>query len=187
MELADQLDDFLDNQVDAEQQGFAITDNDKADWALRKIEQYQAKIDDANKLRFQRTQQINAWCAGIEEENQKQINYLESLLIPYAECQLKNSKKHSFTLPSGTIGFRKTGNSFNIDGDTINNKSEKLITIVEKINPEFIKTEKMVNWIDFKKTLKVHEGKVVSADGEFIDDIKVEIGKDSFYAKGGSK
>jgi hypothetical protein len=182
--LEENLDNFLDEQITCDQQGYVIDNQDKADWALRKIKHSQQKIDEAKELKEKRIAQINLWYNAIECENNNQISYFESLLTPYAETQLKGSKKRSFNLPNGTIGFRKSGDKFTIDGEEVGSKSEKLIKLLEESYVSFVEVEKKANWGEFKKTLQIKGDKVITADGEVLEDIKVELGKDRFYAKG---
>lgn len=181
--LEEQLDNFLDEQITCTQQGYVIDNKDKADWALRKISYYQNKIEEAKELKEKRIQQFNDWFKKETQENDRQIEYFESLLAPYADKELQGSKKRSFTLPNGTLGFRKSSDKFTIDDEVVSGDNEKLIKLLEKNNPELIITKKTANWGDFKKTLKICEGKVISSDGEILEIMKADRGTDVFYTK----
>jgi hypothetical protein len=186
--LAEKLDEYLDEQSGAaEVQGFVIDDIDKADWAVRKISFYQQRIDDAKALADTRIQQINAWLDKETQDNIKQIAFFESVLRPFADAQLLGSKKRSFNLPSGTIGFRKAGIKFQIDGEPVSGKSDKLTKWVKENQKDYLVVKEETDWGEFKKTLRVHEGKAITADGETIPGVTADIPPDSFYVKGAEK
>jgi hypothetical protein len=170
-DLAESLDEFLNIDTDLEQQSqkSVIDDDNKADWAVRKIIKLQQKTADAKKLAAEQIAKIKEWQSGIEADNDSSIEFFLGLLRPYAEQQL-DGKKKTVKLPSGNISFHSRDPVFFIAEEKVDGKSKKLTDQIEKLAPQFIITEKSTNWTEFKNTLTVTKtGQVISADGEILD------------------
>lgn len=178
------LEEYIDSQIDSKKEGFSINTPELADWALEKISYFKKKMAKDEETAKKKIQIINEWKANEDKENISQILHFESMLMPYAEQQLKDSKKRSFNLPSGTIGFRKSSVKFTIDGDAVDSKNEKLIKFIKENAVSYLVTKEEVDWSEFKKTLKIIDEKVVSVDGEVLDNFKAIVGEDNFYVKG---
>lgn len=186
--LADKLDEYLDEQSGVEEvQRFTVTDNDTADWAIRKIVGYQDKIKEARELVEKRIMQYNKWLDDTTKENERQIAFFEGLLLPFAEKQLQGSKKKSIKLPNGTIGFRKSGANFFRDEQPVTGKDEKLTKFVKENAPDYLVVTETTAWGDFKKTLQVSDGKAITADGEVLPGIVAQDAENVFYVKGAEK
>ncbi len=186
--LAEKLEEYLDEQNGVtEHQGFVIDTMDRADWAVRKIGVYQQKIDEIQALAESRIKQIQDWAEKETQGNLQQIAFFETLLMPFAEQQLQGSKKRSFNLPSGTVGFRKASTKFYIDGESVSGKNEKLTKWVKENSKEFLVVKEETNWTELKKTLQAVNGKAVTADGEIIPGVVTDSPPDTFYVKGGGK
>lgn len=174
------LAEYLDNQYEApisEDQRFVVDTVDKADWAVRKINRYRAEIEKAKAEATNQTEKINKWLAAVTEENQRQVDFFQSLLAPFADQRLTGEKKRSVKLPSGTIGFRKAGPKFEQD--------DKLLLPWAKSNtPDLVETVETVKWDELKKTITVKDGKAISPDGEIIPGITATERPDTFYVKG---
>ncbi|WP_371378798.1 host-nuclease inhibitor Gam family protein [Sporomusa aerivorans] len=186
--LAEKLDEYLEEQSGAtEQQGFVIDTMDRADWAVRKIGVYQQKIDEIQALAESRIKHIQDWAEKETQGNLQQIAFFESLIRPFAEQQLKGSKKRSLNLPSGTVGFRKGGTKFFIDGELVSRKNEKLTKWVKENAVSFLVIKEEADWDELKKTITVLAGKAATADGEVIPGVVANEQPDSFYVKGNAK
>lgn len=184
-DLAESLGEFLNIETDLEQQSqkFVIDDDNKADWAVRKIIKLQQKTADAKKLAAEQIAKIKEWQSGIEDDNDSSIEFFMGLLRPYAEQQL-DGKKKTVKLPSGNISFRSVEPSFFIAEEKVTSKSKKLTDHIEKLAPEFIITEKSTDWTKFKDTLTVMEdGRVISSNGEILDFIEAVEYPDSVNVK----
>lgn len=182
--LAEKLEEYLDEQSGiADVRHFTIDDKDRADWAVRKIATYQSKIKEAEAVAGKRIAQVNAWLDSITKENMEQIAFFEGLLRPFAEQELQGAKKRSFSLPSGTVGFRKAQPKYLIGGEPVSGKNEKLTKWVKENSKEHLVVKEETNWTDFKKTLNVQGGQAITADGEIVPGIVVEEQPDTFYVK----
>src|SRR5690606_36280054 len=108
MDLRQSLNDFLDEQENINNEQFKITDEQQANWALRKIRQLQEQQKETNALAEAEIEKINAWAESENEKAQRSIDYFQGLLAEYAmEQRTKNAKFKSMKLPYGTIRFRK--------------------------------------------------------------------------------
>lgn len=182
--LVEKLDTYIDESCCIASEHFAITDHNSADWAVHKILKYQNNILEAKKLAEQRIVAINAWLTKETTDNQKQIDFLQMLLRPFAEQQLNGLEKKSFSVPSGTIGFRSGGNAYMIDNEVVTKDNKKLTQWVKENAPEYVVTKEETKWGEFKKILTAHNGKAITADGETIPDMTTEKQPEILYVKG---
>lgn len=100
----------LSGEVDADE-GFKIETRDQAEYYTRCLAQAQREnkaVEDAAKKRIaEYTERVNAWKEGKLKENANNIERWTGLLRPWAEEELKGSKKKSVKLIEGTLSFRK--------------------------------------------------------------------------------
>lgn len=91
--------------------GFKIETRDQAEYYTRCLAEAQrenAAVELAAKKRLQEyTERVNAWKESKLRENAGNIERWTGLLRPWAEEQLKDSKKKSVKLVEGTLSFRK--------------------------------------------------------------------------------
>jgi hypothetical protein len=170
--LEENLNEFLDQGLPTEeQQGFVIDNDEKADWAIRKILRLQQKNNDIKQLAELQINKIKQWQERESEGNDSSINYLTALLAPYAKSQL-DGKKKTVKMPSGNISFRAKSPEYFIAGNKVDGKSQPLIDHVKKTDTEYLKIEESVNWSEFKDTLTpLSTGKVLTNDGEILEFI----------------
>ena len=106
------------------------------------------------------------------------------MLRPFVESQLQNSKKKSINLPSGKAGFSKQQPSFFIADKKVDGKSDQLLQLVKSHNLDFVVTSEYVDWASLKQSLTVtDDNKVVTKDGEILDEITVKVEPDKFFVK----
>lgn len=170
------LNDFLDKQESIDNEGFTINDENKANWALRKIKQMKDTIEKNNALAQAEIDKIEDWRERENEKSQTSIDYFQSLLAQYAlEQRERDPKFKSLNLPNGRIGFRKRQPKWIYDND-------KVIETLEKANlSDFIRVTKAPSKADIKKAFEVAGDKVVNPDtGEVLEGITVEQQDDNF-------
>ncbi|WP_425057643.1 hypothetical protein SCACP_21620 [Sporomusa carbonis] len=174
MSLVENLDQYLDQadgMPDQPQQAFVIDTPEKADWAVRKILRLQTKNEEINQIADDRIEKVEAWRKQTKSENDRSIEYLVSLLRPFAEQQL-DGKKKTVRLPSGDVNFRATPTQFFIAGQKVDGKNQVLTSYVKQNAPEYLKIEESTNWAEFKKTLTITStGQVIANDGEILNFI----------------
>jgi hypothetical protein len=163
--IDESLDNYLDEQITDR---FTIDSLEKADWAVRKLSKHQRNIEQIKELSGKRIAAIVEWSAKEIAIEQSSVAYLESLLRPYAESQIKpTDKKRSLKVPSGSFGLKKRQPNFILD-------KEKLTAWAKQSAPAFIKTEESVKWAELKETLTVKGNVAITKDGEIVDGLTVE-------------
>lgn len=175
-DLKQRLNEFLDEQENINDEQFKITDEQQANWALRKIKQLQEQQRETNALAEAEIEKINAWAESENEKAQRSIDYFQGLLAAYAmEQKQKNPKFKSMKLPNGAIRFRKQQPKFHYD-------DEKLLESLKRTGKtDFIKVKEVPDKAAVKKAFILHEDKLVDPDtGEFIEGVTVEHREDKF-------
>lgn len=169
--LEDSLEKFLCREFrdgEQEQESFVIDTEEKADWAIRKILRCQHKVETVKQFSAVQINEINHWKEQQTEENERSINYLISLLEPYAKSQL-DGKKKTVKMPSGNISFRAVLPEYVIAGNKVDGKNQQLLDHIRQSDPDYLKIEESVNWTDFKNSLTLTStGQVITADGEIL-------------------
>lgn len=182
-DLAENLDEFLDQGLPTGQQGFVIDSDELADWAIRKIIRCQQKNDDVTQLAEMQISKIKQWQEQETRDNDSSISYLTSLLEPYAKSQL-DGKKKTIKMPSGNVSFRTVSPGYFIAGNKVDGNNEILLNHVRQSDPEYLKIEESVNWTEFKKELTLTSaGQIITADGEVLSFISAVEYPDSVTVK----
>lgn len=170
------LHEFLDEQEQVQDNSFVVDDENKANWALRKIKQMKDQIDNNNALAQAEIDKIEHWNNEVNKQAQESIDYFTSLLTSYAlNKRAEDPKFKSLKLPNGRIGFRKSQPKWVYDND-------KVIETLEKANlTDFIRVKKEPSKADIKKAFDVAGDKVINPDtGEVIEGITIETQADKF-------
>lgn len=166
------LTDHLIN--DAER--FVVDDQNKANWALRKIKEMQKEIDEAEEFVQEETRRNNEWLKSIKSNKQADIDHFTNLLMGYAVTLSKDDPKFkSLNLPSGRFGFRKQQPKWEYD-------NEKAVESLKRAGlSDFIRVKEEPNKADIKRGFHVTNGQAVNPDtGEIIEGITVTEQEDSF-------
>jgi len=164
---------------------FVIDNDQKANWALRKIRHLKQKKKENKE--FAETEikaiqkeidEVNEWLESENESLDNDIEYMEGLLRVYAE-QLKKDdlelKTHK--LPFGQLQFRKQRDKWKYDND-------KLLEFAEKSLQDTIKIKKQVDKRKLKKKIRIVGSKAVVADtGEVVGGIVVTERGEKFKVK----
>jgi len=161
------MSEFIDEIVESE--GFIVNDDNTAEWCIKKISAEKQEMKRQLQVIDYMIQEYQLKKNKVQDIFDKKIEYFNSLLMPYFESVEKKSTKtqETYKLPSGILK-RKFGTIEYIKDDT------KLLKFLKANNPEFVKVTESPMWGDFKKTIQVKNGSVVTQDGEIIECIKVE-------------
>jgi hypothetical protein len=158
-----------------EEDYFVIDNDQKANWALRKIRHLKKKKNENEE--FAKTEieviqkeidEVNQWLETENSNLNNDIEYMEGMLRVYAE-QLKTDdpKLKTHKLPFGQLQFRKQRDKWKYDND-------KLLEFAEKSLEDIIKIKKQVDKRKLKKKIKIVGSKAVVADtGEVIEGIEI--------------
>jgi hypothetical protein len=158
-----------------EEDYFVIDNDQKANWALRKIRHLKKKKNENEE--FAKTEieviqkeinEVNQWLKSENDSIDKDIDYMEGMLKIYAEqLKIDDPKLKTHKLPFGQLQFRKQRDKWEYDND-------KLLDFAEKNLKDAVKVKKSVDKRKLKQKIKVVGDKAVVADtGEVIEGIKV--------------
>lgn len=151
-----------------EERGFEVTDDIKAEWCLKKIQEANAEM--AKWVRFYDEQIRKA-----KDRAAFRVAYLEHLLRPYFDSVPKKETKTqaSYQLPSGKLVMKAQKPEWAHD-DT------QLLPWVKNNLPGYVKVKESVDWMELKKELSLVELQagdgtigytVVNADGEIVPGV----------------
>ena len=170
------LQDFLDEKEQIAQDRFKVDTDEKANWSLRKIKQFQDEQKENNSLAETEIEKINSWADSENEKAQRSIDYFQGLLAYYALKQREADPKFKkLELPNGKIKFTKQQPKFNYDDDVLINylkKSERT---------DLIKVKETPDRATVKKIFTLQGEKLVDAEtGEFVEGVTIEHREDKF-------
>lgn len=156
-----------------QEERFQVTDDQKADWCLRKIAEADAELD---RLTGWYQQQIDL----AKENHESRVRYFTGLLQDYfSTVPAKETKTMSkYSLPSGELVMTKAKEDFKAAD------KEKLLSWCITNDPELIKVESSPKWAEIKKRLAVIEGHIVDQEtGLFVDGVELEEKPEEFKVK----
>ena len=163
-----------------------VTDTASAEWCMEKLAEKAAERQQVEEQYHKMIARYDKWRADSLEKLDSDEAYFNQLLAPWAAEQLEGTKKKSITLPSGRVGFRAGSKAFMLNGEKVASANPGLLEFVKGADSSFIETKESVKWGEYKKTLKViDDGQVITADGEIVPDMVVEVGPARFYVEVG--
>lgn len=172
--MAMELAEFLDREAGTseEQRGqFIIDDDQKANWALRKIRQLQEKRVANIELAENEIERINTWLKEVNGDLEQSIDYFTGLLEGYHRQVLEQDPKaKTIKLPYGKLKMRAQQPEFIRDND-------KLLAWLESkgtIGKAYIKITKSPHWGKLKERLRIAGDRMVDPEtGEVVPGVEV--------------
>lgn len=175
--------EFVDQEIEQEAQSdrFVIDNVDKLDWAIRKVTTAEKDAEQKIECAKRQIMRLQEYIRKVEEDTEKQTSGLKAMMAPFVKTLLDGNKRRSFSLPSGTVGFRKQEPEFEKNDD-------KLVAWLEENGKrKFVRVKKQIDWAEFKKQLVdvMEDGTVVTVDGELVpvEAIRATKRPDKFYVK----
>lgn len=163
-------------------EGFAIDNDAKANWAIKKIKEATAEADRLKAIVKAEREELDAKEQAIDDKLENDTKYLKSLLYGYFETvEHKQSKtQESYKLLDGSLVFKKPTLKIVKPED-----DSALVAYLEKSAPEYVETVKKAQWGEFKKALTItDDGEVVNtATGEKVEIVKIEESEAVFDVK----
>jgi len=151
-----------------EKKAFEVTDMLAADWALSKIGMCEGKMSQRTAFAIEQKERIDIWLAKENSKEAVLVDFLAEKLHPWLRQELQDEKKkRSISLPSGKIGFRKTGGGIDITDE------EKALKWAKEYCEEAVKVKESV----LKTPLKKH----LESTGEIPDGCDSLPTVDKFY------
>ena len=159
---------------EAGDQRFVIDDDGKANWAVQKIKEAQAEIENWK-------QYYSGALKKIERRQQGRISYLTYLLRKYFESVPHKVTKTqaSYQLPSGNLVLKHPGPKYETDDAALLDwlKSNQMTDFIK------VKTKEKPMWGELKKTVTISGENVVTEDGEIVPGVTVSQPEDTFDIK----
>jgi len=170
------LHDYLDEQEQVNDERFIVDDEQKANWALRKISELQKEVERNTKLAEQEIDKIKQWEATQNKQIGDNILYFEGLLNEYAMKQREiDPEFKSMSLPNGRFGFRKQQPKWEYN-------DEKVLSYLEQAGMnDLIRTTRVPNKAEIRKIFEVVDDKVINKEtGEVVEGIEIEQREEKF-------
>ena len=155
-----------------EKKAFVIDDDNKADWAIRKIDEEKQEFNRIRELAEEQTARIEQKVEAAERRFNQRTSYLRSLLGSYfmQVPHRKTKTKESYRLLSGSLVLKLP------KVKPVYEEDELVKYLKESGMPDYIKTEEKARWGELKKLLDLSQGKhpVIKDTGELVECIRVE-------------
>jgi phage host-nuclease inhibitor protein Gam len=155
------LTDF--DELPMETNSFEVTDMKSADWCIAKIGEAKRRIEERNAIVAEYKKRLDERLAETNIADVRQVEFMESLLRPWAEMEIMKGKTKSLKLPCGTLGLRAGRESVVIDDEAA------AIEWAELFKPEAVKITKSI----YKSEI----------NGTDAPGYHVETGAHTFYCK----
>lgn len=161
-------------------EGFHITNDKLADWALKKIKEEESERDRLTDLAKSQIEDLNNQMIELENQCNNKTSFLKSCLAEYfLKVPHKETKtQESYKLLSGSLVMKKPSQKIVHD-------DEALISYLKtNKSDEYIKVKESIDWANYKKNLGIEGDKVIDIDtGEVIEACSVEDVPASFDIK----
>jgi hypothetical protein len=153
------------SSISAENEGFVVDTDQKADWAIRKLAVIRRKQAENKAIYDAEVIRITEWLSTVNTALDRDALYFEAVLTPYALLQRSEGRK-TVTLPHGTL--KTTAGQPKIEF----NDESKFIEWAKINDPSLLKIKTDVDKTAIK-ALITDEGVVISTQGEIIPEVKV--------------
>ncbi|MBP1971627.1 putative RNA-binding protein with RPS1 domain [Virgibacillus natechei] len=163
------LNDYLDEQEQVENEAFTIKDDNAANWALRKIKQHQQQKEANNKLAVEEIEKLEAWNKSENDKAQQSIDYFQGLLSYYALSKREADPKwKSQKLPNGRIRFKKQQPKY------VYNDESLMMSLKALGRHDLITVKETPSKSDVKKSFVEQNGRLIDTEtGALLDGVTV--------------
>ncbi len=174
--MAMELTEYLDRETGISEENreqFIVDDEQKANWALRKMRQLTEKKEASIQLAETEIERIKTWLEEVNGELQSSIDFFTSLLAAYHRQVLEQDPKaKTIKLPYGQLKMRAQQPEFRRDNDKLLAWMKR--EWVSEMQEDFIKTIESPNWAELKKYLEIAGDKMVDpGTGLVVDGVEV--------------
>jgi phage host-nuclease inhibitor protein Gam len=151
------------DELPMETDSFEVVDMKSADWCIAKIGEAKRRIQERTAIVAEYKKRLDERLAETNIADVRQVDFMESLLRPWAELEIMKGKTKSLKLPCGTLGLRAGRESVVIDDEAA------AIEWAELFKPEAVKITKTI----YKSEI----------NGTDAPGYHVETGAHTFYVK----
>ena len=180
--MKDLAPDFLPDELDEAEggEGFKITDDSGAEWALRKIAEIEEEKARLLDLYEQEKLRLAKAAEKVAAQTEAREGYFKALLRRYFDTVPHTTTKagtEQYKLLSGTLALKPGGPRFVPD-------KEKLLAWLDQNGREdLITTWRSPKWAEVKKTLTYAAGCAVDENGQIVDGVEVVNDEPTFIIK----
>ena len=157
------------NDIIEDSNTFVIDDDNKAEWALRKIveekTEAQRYINVCKNMIYEYEEKIRK----LEGRLENKTFPLKTQLQHYFESvkHKKTKTQEAYKLPSGTLKLKYLQPEFKRNDDQL------LHWLKSNNMNNFINIEEKPNWGEFKKSVLITDEKIVTEDGQIVEGVEV--------------
>ena len=153
------------SSISADNEGFVVDNDQKADWAIRKLAVIRRKQAENKAIYDAEVIRITEWLSTVNTALDRDALYFEAVLTPYALLQRSEGRK-TVTLPHGTI--KTTAGQPKVEF-----KDESaFIEWARSNDPALLKIKTDIDGTAVKAVI-TNEGGVISTQGEIIPEVTV--------------
>lgn len=158
------------------EEGFAINNDNLAEWALKKIAEERAETQRMINVCQTFINEYQMKAENYSKQYESKTAYLKEQLRLYFESVPHKATKtqETYKLPSGTLKRKFGTPEFKVDNDIL------VKWLEDNEFGSYVKTEKKAQWGELKKTVTVRSDKIISVNGEIIDGVTAQERPDSF-------
>ena len=159
--------------VTEEEAGFQVTDDQTAEWCLKKIREAN---EEKQRWKEYYDEQLRKICA----REDSRIAFMEMKLQSYfASVPHKQTKtQESYQLPGGKLVLKKQAPEYERDDELI------IAWLKAAGKTHLVNTKEVLNWMELKRELKpVNDEQVVDSDGEIVPGLYVHERPDKFVVE----
>lgn len=157
-------------------EGFKIDNDNLAEWALKKIAEETAETQRYINVCKTFVGEYNMKAQKAQEQLEAKTAYLKGQLQKYFSTvpHKEGKTQETYKLPSGILKKKYGTPEFIRD-------EEKLVTWLKNNGyKDKVKVKETADWAEFKKSVGIQSGKVVTLDGEIVDGVTAQDRPDSF-------
>lgn len=165
MTIQPEINEFENEPTPWYSEGFQVTDDQKADWAIRKLTSVRRKQSENKSIFEAEIIRVTEWLLQVNTALEKDASYFEAIMTPYALTQRSEGRK-TINLPHGTI--KTTAGQPKIEFES----EERFIEWALVNDPNLLKIKTDIDK-SAVKALITDEGVVISTQGEIIPEVKV--------------
>lgn len=162
------LEAFEEPQQSEERERFRLTDENMANWALRKVAKARAEYEEAAKVAEAEVKRIDDWLNSRKRDLERTEEFFGGLLTGYYLPQhMENPRQKTFKLPAGQVQIRAQ------QPDYVRDEAKLIAWLKGNDMAGYVEIVEKLRWGDLKKQLKQLGDKMLSPDGEVVDGILV--------------
>lgn len=178
-EFYDSIDDVA-GTTEEQREAFRITNDNEADWAVRKIKESKAEYDRINEIAAKQIQRVGEALEAAGKRHQNNTAFLTGKLREYFQTvpHKETKTQEQYQLLSGKLVWT-------LPKQTIQHDDAALLDFLKTSGrTEYIKTTEAPAWGEYKKALAIEGAQVIDTEtGEIVPGLTVSETEAKFEVK----